>query len=45
MAFKLHWKVFGAFKHCLSSYRDESQMNVSYMVLLDVWNMLFAKIP
>src|SRR6185312_16842070 len=32
-------KVFGALRPCLSPYRDERQMNISYMVLLDMWNM------
>ena len=31
-------KVFGALRPCLSSYRDERQMNLSYLVL-------WAKIP
>ena len=31
--------VFGALRPCLSPYRDERQMNRSYMVLLDMWNM------
>ena len=33
-------KVFGALRPCLSPYRDERQMNLSYMVLLDMWNKL-----
>ena len=37
--FKLHGKVFGALRPCLSPYRVERQMNLSYMVLLDMWNM------
>ena len=28
---------------CLSPYRDERQMNLSYMVLLDMWNMFGKK--
>ena len=36
-------KVFAALKPCLSPYRDERQMNVSYMVLLDMWNMFGEK--
>ena len=38
-------KVFGALRPCLSPYRDERQMNLSYMVLLDMWNMFGEKIP
>ena len=37
------WKVFGALRPCLSPYRDERQMNLSYMVLLDTWNMFGQK--
>ena len=29
-------KLFGALRPCLSPYRDERQMNLSYMVLLDM---------
>ena len=36
-------KVFGALRPCLSLYRDERQMDLSYMVLLDVWNMFGQK--
>ena len=36
-------KVFGALRPCLSPYRDESQMNLSYTVLLDMWNMIGQK--
>ena len=36
-------KVFGALRPCLSPYRDVSQMNLSYMVLLDMWNMFGQK--
>ena len=36
-------KVFGALRPCLSPYRDERQMNFSYMVLLDMWNMFGQK--
>ena len=36
-------KVFGALKPCLSPYREERQMNLSYMVLLDMWNMFGQK--
>ena len=32
-------KVFGALRPCLSPYRDVHQMILSYMVLLDMWNM------
>ena len=33
-------KVFGALKPCLSPYRIERQMNLSYMVLLDMWRLV-----
>ena len=36
-------KVFGALRPCLSPYRDEHQMILSYMVLLDMWNMFGQK--
>ena len=36
-------KVFGALRPCLSPYRDERQMNLYYMVLLDMWNMFGHK--
>ena len=36
-------KVFGVLRPFLSSYRDERQMNLSYMVLLDMWNMIGQK--
>ena len=36
-------KVFGALRPCLSPNRDERQMNLSYMVLLDMWNMFGQK--
>ena len=36
-------KVFGALRPCLSPYRDERQMNLSYMALLDMWNMFGQK--
>ena len=36
-------KVFGALRPCLLPYRDEHQMNPSYMVLLDMWNMFGQK--
>ena len=42
--FKLTGKVFGALRPCLSAYRDERQMNLSYMVLLDMWNMFGQKV-
>ena len=35
--------VFGALRPCLLLYKDERQMNLSYMVLLDMWNMLGQK--
>ena len=37
-------KIFGALRSCLSPYSDERQMNLSYMVLLDMWNMFGQKI-
>jgi hypothetical protein len=36
-------KVLRALRPCLSPYRDERQMNLSYMVLLDMWNMFGQK--
>ena len=36
-------KVFGALRPCLSPYKDERQRNLSYMVLLDMWNMFGQK--
>ena len=36
-------KVFGALRPCLSPYRDERQMNLSYLVLLDMCNMFGEK--
>ena len=36
-------KVFVALRPCLSPYRDERQMNLSYMVLLDIRNMFGQK--
>ena len=36
-------KVFVALRPCLSPYREERQMNLSYMVLLDMWNMFGQK--
>ena len=36
-------KIFGTLKPCRSPYRDERQMNISYMVLLDMWNMFGQK--
>src|SRR6185295_6650869 len=36
-------KVFEALRSCLSPYRDERQMNLSYMVLLDMWNIFGQK--
>ena len=35
--------LFGALRPCLSPYRDERRMNLSYMVLLDMWNMFGQK--
>ena len=37
-------KVFGALRPCLSPYRDERQTNLSYVVLLDMWNMFGQKL-
>ena len=37
------WKVFGALRPCLSPYRDQRQMNLSYIFLLDMWNMFGQK--
>ena len=42
-AFKLQGEVFGPLRPCLSPYKDERQMNLSYMVLLDMWNMFGLK--
>ena len=36
-------KVFGALRPCLSPYGDERQMNLFYLVLLDMWNMFGQK--
>ena len=36
-------KVFGPLRPCLSPYSDERQMNLSYIVLLDMWNMFGLK--
>ena len=36
-------KVFEALRPCLTPYIDERQMNLSYMVLLDMWNMFGQK--
>ena len=36
-------KVFGAIRPRLSPFGDERQMNLSYMVLLDMWNMFGQK--
>ena len=36
-------KVFVALRPCLSPYRDYRQMNLSYVVLLDLWNMFGQK--
>ena len=43
IAFKLHGEGIRSLRPCLSPYRDELQMNLSYMVLLDKWNMLGQK--
>jgi len=39
IAFKLHREGIRDLRPCLSPYMDELQMDVSYMVLLDMWNM------
>ena len=41
--FKLHREGIGALRPCLSPYRDERQINLSYTVLLDMWNMFGQK--
>ena len=33
----------GALRPCLSPYRDEHKMNLSYVVSLDMWNMVGQK--
>ena len=38
IAFKLRGECIRG-SPCLTPYRDEHQMNLSYMVLLDMWNM------
>ena len=43
IAFKLHGEGIRGSQACLSSYRDERQMNLSYKVLLDIWNMFGEK--
>ena len=43
IAFKLHGEGIRSLRPCLSPYRDELQMNHSYMVLLDIWNMFGQK--
>ena len=43
IAFKLHGEGIRGSQACLSSYRDERQMNPSYMVLLDMWNIFGQK--
>ena len=43
IAFKLHGEGIRSLRPCLSPYRDERQMNHSYMVLLDMWNMFGQK--
>ena len=43
IAFKLHGEGIRALRTCLTPYRDEHQMNISYMVLLDMWNMIGQK--
>ena len=41
--FKLHGEGIRALRPCLSPYRDERQINLSNMVLLDMWNMFGQK--
>ena len=36
-------KVFGDLRPCLWPYRDERHMNLSYMVLLYMWNLFVQK--
>ena len=43
ISFKLHGEGIRALRPCLSPYWDERQMNLSYMVLLDMWNMFGQK--
>ena len=42
IAFKLHGEGIRG-SPGLTPYRDEHQMNLSYMVLLDMWNMFGQK--
>ena len=42
IAFKLHGEGIRG-SQTLSPYRDERKMNLSYMVLLDMWNMIGQK--
>ena len=42
IAFKLHGEGIRG-SQALSPYRDERKMNLSYMVLLDMWNMFGLK--
>ena len=43
VTFKLHREVLGALRPCLSPYNLVSKMDLSYMVLLVVWNMFGQK--
>ena len=43
IAFKLHGEGIQSYQALLSPYRDERQINHSYMVLLDIWNMFGQK--
>ena len=40
---KLHGEGIRGSQACLSPYWDERQMNLSYTVLLDMWNMFRQK--
>ena len=43
IAFKLHGEGIRGSQALSIAYRDERQMNLSYMVLLDMWNMFGQK--
>ena len=43
VAFKLHGEGIRGSQALSIAYRDERQMNLSYMVLLDTWNMFGQK--
>ena len=44
MAFKLHGEGIRGSQALSIAYRDERQMNLSYMVLLGMWNMFGQKL-